>query len=386
MEEFRLTLRLTLVGLLLVGMIIAGSALAADVPPRQQLVQVIADVLGPVRPRSDGVLTVSNGNLFVQCLNSHFQPAIRCEAAGFGGEPWLHNVLTPERQDRLLALGFKPERVEGNFIHTVERPAAPEALAGLLIQVLVEGYGATEANLTVRAEWIRSKHCPDRIRSGTDGGGSIRTPHWGFKQDLVPGCEFSKATSSTKRGVTQDLVADTPSQPFDLQARYADPMAKELDRVAAAPKKAHAYVIFEGKPAYVQCDSRPKDDAMYCEAVSADAVGPAMARLLTPERVDRLRAAGFTPPGKVMNYWRLYPRREYNSVRSPRHFSRCCTTSTATPGVRRSSSRPNPAHRTPCRACPGILRHAAAAREKHCDPNVSPLASAQQQSSPGNQP
>jgi hypothetical protein len=51
---------------------------------------------------------------------------------------------------------------------------------------------------------------------------------------------------------------------------------------------------------------------MSCEAVSEDAVGKPIARILTPERKAKLIAAGFTPPGRVMNCSRFYPDAEYN--------------------------------------------------------------------------
>jgi hypothetical protein len=46
--------------------------------------------------------------------------------------------------------------------------------------------------------------------------------------------------------------------------------------------------------------------APYCEAQSADS-WPALAAVLTADRVAHLHEAGFADPGRAPNYWRNYP-------------------------------------------------------------------------------
>ena len=50
----------------------------------------------------------------------------------------------------------------------------------------------------------------------------------------------------------------------------------------------------------------PRPRAIDCEAQSADS-WPVLARILTPDRVARLRAAGFADPGRGPNHWKIYP-------------------------------------------------------------------------------
>src|SRR5579859_6861955 len=120
----------------------AGGIAAADPPPREQVREEIAGVILPHDQASDGVLTVYDGNFYVQRLNSHFVPAVRCEAAGFEGQPWLRHVLTQERQQRLAAWGFMPNPAYGNFVLDVPRPVDAAGLADRIVRVLVDIYGA----------------------------------------------------------------------------------------------------------------------------------------------------------------------------------------------------------------------------------------------------
>jgi hypothetical protein len=46
--------------------------------------------------------------------------------------------------------------------------------------------------------------------------------------------------------------------------------------------------------------------AIYCEAQSEES-WPALATILTPERVSRLRSVGYADPGRAPNYWKSYP-------------------------------------------------------------------------------
>ena len=39
-----------------------------------------------------------------------------------------------------------------------------------------------------------------------------------------------------------------------------------------------------------------------------------LARILTPDRVERLHAAGFTDPGHAPNYWKTYPVDEFSDT------------------------------------------------------------------------
>jgi hypothetical protein len=286
---------------------LAGPAIA-EPAPKSQIVAGVSSVLAPMEKTRDGVLTVYDGNMFVQCLASHRLPNWRCEAAGLEGEPWLRHVLTPERQARLIALGFKPDPSFGNFVADIPKTTAPEALADLILRALIEGYGATPDALNIRAERIESARCHKRIKSGADRGGSILTPNWGYAKDAVVGC----GTPGPDH-MNYDDPASTMPQPDgrDTRSVYLIYMAEELKRLESVK---NSYVIFEAGPAYVQCMNDDEDRKIYCEAASADAVGAPIERILTPDRIAKLYAAGFKPPGKTMNYARFYPQADYTKA------------------------------------------------------------------------
>ena len=71
------------------------------------------------------------------------------------------------------------------------------------------------------------------------------------------------------------------------------------------PTERRVYAAFETGIGYVQCRPQSSPPAIYCEAQSAES-WPALASVLTPARVERLHAAGFTDPGRGPNYGKLY--------------------------------------------------------------------------------
>ena len=66
------------------------------------------------------------------------------------------------------------------------------------------------------------------------------------------------------------------------------------------------FAAFETGLGYVQCEPWTDPDVFYCEAQSTDS-WPALAAILTPERIALLHAAGFEDPGRAPNYSRTYP-------------------------------------------------------------------------------
>jgi len=292
--------------------LICGVAFAD--PPPVGIAEGVKSVLIKEEKTKDGVLTVHDNNLFVQCLGSHFLPAWRCEAAGFEGQPWLHHVLTPERQALLATIGFKPDPQFGNFILMVPKTTDVDTLAALILRVLTDVYAVKPEDIDVKAEWLPFRRCHRRIMAGHDLGGAILTPTFGFKKDGGKGCRLESDTDAQNY---DDPAAIIPAaRGIDVDARYLPAMTNELSRVERADKALKAYVIFITGPAYVQClRGDGADDGMYCEAVSEDAVGKPIERILTPERKAKLTQAGFAPPGKVMNYSRFYPAGQYDMPR-----------------------------------------------------------------------
>jgi hypothetical protein len=68
-----------------------------------------------VRPGKVGYAIIWDGNKYVQC-RSLPDRAFRCEAAGTSMQSSLQNVLLPERQNRLRALGWVLDPSFGNYV------------------------------------------------------------------------------------------------------------------------------------------------------------------------------------------------------------------------------------------------------------------------------
>lgn len=296
-----------IIGLVCLGLVPRA---AADVPLAAQIADGAKAVLVQETSKTDGILTVRDDNQFVQCLGSHFLPAWRCEAAGFEGQPWLQHVLTADRQSALIRLGFKPDPKFGNFVAAIPKTTAPDALAGLLIQVLTEGYGVTPEDIKFNAERMASRRCHRRIKADHELGGLIQTPTIGLSRDAEKGCGMESNSAAMNYDDPSAVIPAATG--IDVDARYIPAMTTELQRVEGMGDAVEAFVIFSAGPAYVQCQHDEKGRRMYCEAVSEDSVGKPIERILTPEAKARLLAAGFAPPGKVMNYSRFYPSDQYD--------------------------------------------------------------------------
>jgi hypothetical protein len=57
------------------------------------------------------------------------------------------------------------------------------------------------------------------------------------------------------------------------------------------------FVVFDVGLGYVQCEPQTEPNGLYCEAQSTDS-WPALAAVLTPERIARLHAASYADPGR----------------------------------------------------------------------------------------
>lgn len=91
----------------------------------------------------------------------------------------------------------------------------------------------------------------------------------------------------------------------ELIAIYGATATAEIQRLRINAGR-QVYVSFNAGIGYVQCMPETPPTAMYCEAQSAES-WPALATILTDERVSRLRVAGYADPGRAPNYWKSYP-------------------------------------------------------------------------------
>ncbi len=305
--------RVVVVGL---AMLVGLPGLAAAAQPLEVRIEAgVREVSVPQRPGIDGVLTVADGGIYVQCLARANAQRWRCEAAGFEGQSWLTHVLTPGRQDTLVARGFTPDHETGNFVRDLPRSLPPEDLAALLIGVLTDGYGVPRDEIEVYSDWLPARPCHLRLSADNVDGGALVTHHYG--RESIRYASFSCRIVTHPNAMNYDdpkaPVPGAPtSGPVDLDARYGAAMAAQLLRLEGKPPGEDRYAIFGIGTGYVQCLADVKEQQMYCEAASDDAVGLPLARILTPARKAKLLAAGFEPPGQSMNYARMYPFRDYD--------------------------------------------------------------------------
>jgi len=75
----------------------------------------------------------------------------------------------------------------------------------------------------------------------------------------------------------------------------------------------NVFVVFDAGVGYIQCEPQTAPDVIYCEAQSAES-SPALASVLTPDRVARLHVAGYADPGRAQNYAKTYPLDKYDDA------------------------------------------------------------------------
>ena len=91
----------------------------------------------------------------------------------------------------------------------------------------------------------------------------------------------------------------------DLMQIYGKRMTAEIQRLHINVLTAKNVIVDAGI-GYVQCAPGLKPIGIYCEAASVDS-WPALATILTPDRIAWLHAAGYNDPGREPNYWKYYP-------------------------------------------------------------------------------
>jgi hypothetical protein len=276
----------------------SGSGLADPTPQgsKSRTEAVLQNILTLDRPGEDGFATIWDGNKYVQCGRSQDR-SLRCEAAGALLQPSLRHVLVPERVTRLTALGWRLDPSFGNYVQTFP-PSTPtsqiadkilQALAGRLRRRLGRSGGAEHLGgqralpAPQRAE---PEPCRNRQQRALHGGDSLTCLRLHAPEpDLGP---------SLPAGSTAELIG-----------LYGARVTGEIQRLRVNIDR-HVFVVLETDIGYVRCGPQSSPAAIYCEAQSADS-WPALASVLTPDRIARLHAAGFADPGRAPNYWKIYP-------------------------------------------------------------------------------
>jgi len=219
---------------------------------------------------------------------------LRCEAAGTAMQPSLKSVLTGERLVRLAALGWVLDPSFGNYVQVFPADAPSARAAERILQMLSDVYGADTANLEIETTWIADVRCPPRNGPTQNLAG------------MVNDAPSMQATAVHACSYTPDLATpQTAGSAAELLAIYGTTVTAEIQRLRINVMR-NVFVIFDAGIGYVQCTTDPSPPALYCEAQSAESWA-ALAAVLTPERVARLRDVGYSDPGRAPNYWKSYP-------------------------------------------------------------------------------
>ena len=295
-------IKLILVAAMAVGLV-AQQARAADAPAappnaatsasRTRIVEALQNILALQRPGQDGYATIWDGNKFVQC-QAMADHSLRCEAAGGRMQPSLRRLVSGGRLARLQALGWAPNLAFGDYVQAFEPRTPPAETADLIMTTLSEAYDADLANLEVETRWLPSEPCPPRNGPSQNLAGMISDAP-SMQPTAVHACfyvpEPDHAVAATSVG--------------DLMIVYGERMTAEIQRIRVNRARG-VHVIFDADIGYVQCEPQDAPAAIYCEAESIDE-WPALASVLTPDRIDRLHALGYADPGRAPNYWKAYP-------------------------------------------------------------------------------
>lgn len=269
----------------------SGSSGQASQP---QVEAALENIITLNRPGQDGLATIWDGNKYVQCRR--MADALRCEAAGALMQPSLGRVLVPERIARLATLGWQLDPSFGNYVQVFPIGLPVSQIAERILQALRDGYDADLTNLETQSDWIRSTQCPPRNGPGQNLAGMINDSP-AMSATAVYGCAYRP-----KAPLNPIVSAQSKA---DLLSVYGARITGEIQRLRVNIDR-RIFVVFETGGGYVRCAPQSSPRAIYCEVQSAES-WPVLARILTPDRVARLRAAGFADPGRAPNYWKTYP-------------------------------------------------------------------------------
>jgi hypothetical protein len=272
-------------------------AMADAAPPtaKTHLLAAFQNIMALQRPGQQGFAAAWDGNKYVQC-GLEEDKSLRCEAAGSLMQPSLERVLAPDRVARLTVLGWRLDPSFGNYVQTFPPGTPNDQVADKILQALTEGYDADLAGLQVESTWVAREPCPPRNGPSQNLAGLINDAP-AMARTAIHGCAFHPVPA-TGPGLSVGSTAE-------LITLYGARVTGEIQRLRVnAERRVH--VIFEAGIGYVQCKPEAPPPAIYCEAESAES-WPALASVLTPDRVARLASAGYAQPGRAPNYWKIYP-------------------------------------------------------------------------------
>ena len=277
--------------------LMAASALPGP-DPITRIDEALQNVTTLTRPGRVGYATVWDGNKAVQCRRMPDR-TFRCEAAGASMQPSLEAVLTPPRLQAAARLGWSPDPSFGNQVQAFPADMPTGTVARHIADLLTAAYEADLSGLETRTAWVADEPCPPRSGRSQNlaclvSAAPVQSPY------VVRACAYAPDAPAPR--------ADTRDE---LLAQYGGTVAAELQRLRINASR-RVFVVLDAGIGYIQCAPNPPR-AIYCEAQSAQS-WPALAAVLTPERLARLRAAGFAEPGRSPNHWRDYPLDEWSDA------------------------------------------------------------------------
>ena len=273
-----------------------GSGLAQSAGPQMassRIDEALQNITTLIRPGKVGYAMFWDGNKYVQCRHTP-ERELRCEAAGMSMQPSLRNVLAGDRLSRLTALGWVIDPSFGNYVQTFPADMSTGRAADHILRTLIEVYSAEASALEMQTKWIADVPCPPRAGFSQNLAGSVNDAP-SMRATAVRTCSYAPILNTSQ----------TVSSPAELVALYGATATAEIQRLRINAGR-HVYVSFNAGIGYVQCTPESPASAIYCEAQSEES-WPALATILTPERVSRLRSAGYADPGRAPNYWKSYP-------------------------------------------------------------------------------
>lgn len=277
---------------------IAGFCGSADVARAQdageRVAAAIENISNLVRAGRIGYATFWDGNKYIQCRRTP-ERELRCEAAGFSMQPSLRHVLKPERLERLAALGWNLDPSFGNYVKAFPASMPASQTANHILQTLTEVYSADVAELETQTAWVRDMPCPPRNGPTQNLAGMVNEPT-SVRMIVILDCAFKLDPTM--------LASQTLQSAEGLIGHYGALVTAEIQRLRINHKRS-VFAVFDSGIGYIQCRPEPTPPAIRCEAQSAESWS-ALASVLTPERVSRLRSAGYADPGRGPNYSKSY--------------------------------------------------------------------------------
>jgi hypothetical protein len=262
--------------------------------------EALQNITALVRSGRVGYATFWDGNKYIQCRRMP-ERGLRCEAAGTSMQPSLRNALTGDRLARLATLGWALDLSFGNYARTFSAETPTNRVADQILQTLTEAYGAEPANLEVQTEWVADVACPPRNGPSQNLAGLISDAP-SMRKSALRACSYAPDWQTPQMARSS----------AELIAIYGATTTAEIQRLRINAGR-NVYVSFNAGIGYVQCMPETPPAAMYCEAQSAES-WPALATILTDERVSRLRNYGYADPGRAPNFWKSYPLDKFNDA------------------------------------------------------------------------